>query len=103
MAEFFNFQNPFLYLSILFGIFFGCRAKYIFEHKESWDCEKWIYQFWFNFLGAFIGWLAIYYLWNTEFSTFGLEHFVALIIAFIGITGNLPRAVYFGKLPTLNQ
>ena len=61
--------------------------------------KKWvgmIHQVWFNVLGLLIGWVAVYYLWETGISNFKTEHFVALIIAYLGITGNLPQAALLG-------
>ncbi len=102
MSEFFSRSNLFLWASLAFGIFFGLRAKYIFGYKfDRWTWDQWIYQFWFNFLGAFIGWMVAYYLSNIEGLKFDLPHLGGLILAFLGVTGNLPRAVYFGKLPGL--
>jgi hypothetical protein len=48
----------------------------------------------FNFLGAVIGWVMLYFLWySPKISDFKVEHFVALVIAFLGITGRLPQIV----------
>jgi len=99
ISEFF--KSLFLVPALVFGLFFGWRSVYIFVHPDIYRIKKldwWLYQFWFNFVGAFIGWVAVYYLWETDISKFGIEHFVALIIAFLGITGNLPFAVLIGQL-----
>jgi hypothetical protein len=50
----------------------------------------WVYQIWFNAIGAAAGWIAVYYLWNASFSEFEWKHLAAILIAFFGITGNLP-------------
>jgi energy-coupling factor transporter transmembrane protein EcfT len=102
MSEFFNLCNPFLYLAIIFAIFYGWRSVYIFVNpetykKKNWDW--WLYQIWFNATGAFIGWFVLYYIWKTGIQNFEVKHFVALIIAFLGITGNLPYAALIGRLP----
>ncbi len=99
ISEFF--KSPFLFPALGFALFFGWRSVYIFVHPDIYRIKKldwWLYQFWFNFVGAFIGWVVVYYLWKTDISKFGIEHFVALIIAFLGITGNLPYAVLIGEL-----
>jgi len=110
MSEFF--KSPFLYPALVFGLFFGLRAVFIFvdpkiyekkksndddEKKEGKKLDWWFYQFWFNFVGAFIGWAVVYYLWEIDISKFGIEHFVALFIAFLGITGNLPYVARYWK------
>jgi hypothetical protein len=51
----------------------------------------WCYQLVFNILGAFIGWVMLYFLWHAKLSEFSAGHFIALAIAFLGITGNLPQ------------
>jgi len=101
ISEFFKLSNWFLFPALVFGLFFGLRAVSIFVNPDIYRIKNWdwkFYQFWFNFAGAFIGWVVVYYLWKTDISKFGIEHFVALIIAFLGITGNLPFAVLVGKV-----
>jgi len=95
MSEFF--KSPFLYPALVFGLFFGLRAISIFNEKKKGKKLDWFfYQFLFNFVGAFIGWVVVYYLWEIDISKFGIEHFVALFIAFLGITGNLPYWARYG-------
>jgi len=101
MSEFFNFSNPFLYLAIISAMFFGWRSVPIFvstkdSKNKKWDW--WLYQIWFNALGAFIGWFVLYYIWKVAIHNLKIEHFVALIIAFLGITGNLPYAALVGRI-----
>jgi len=99
ISEFF--KSPFLFPALGFALFFGWRSVYIFVHPDIYRIKKldwWLYQFWFNFVGAFIGWVVVYYISKTDISNFGIEHFVALIIAFLGITGNLPYAALVGRI-----
>jgi hypothetical protein len=101
MSEFFNLCNPFLWGALLFAGFFGWRSVYIFVplsiYKEKkWDW--WLFQIWFNATGAFIGWFVLYYIWNTDIRNFKVEHFLALIVAFLGITGNLPYVARLGRI-----
>lgn len=101
MSEFFDFSNPFLYLAIISAIFFGWRSVYIFIHPDIYRIKKWdwwLYQIWFNATGAFIGWVALYYIWKVAIHNFKVEHFIALIIAYLGITGNLPYVARLGRL-----
>jgi len=101
ISEFFKLSNWFLFPALVFALFFGWRAVYIFVHPDIYRIKKWDwwwYQRWFNFVGAFIGWVALSYIWKIDVSKFRIEHFVALIIAFLGITGNLPFAALIGKI-----
>lgn len=99
MKAFFCVSNPFLWLGVVFAVLYGWRCFSIFdvdleEKKLDWK----IHQIIFNALGAFIGWFALYFLWNTDISHFNAGHFVALIIAFLGISGYLPYAALLGKV-----
>jgi hypothetical protein len=49
-----------------------------------------IFQFWFNFAGGFVGWILTWLLWQSSPVDYGWKHLVIFIIAFAGITGNLP-------------
>ena len=100
MAGFFKFSNFFFYFGLVWAIFFGLRAVSIFVPKDTYKDKKWdwwLYQIWFNALGVFIGWIALYYIWKVGICDFKIEHFAALIIAYLGISGNLPYAALFGK------
>jgi hypothetical protein len=111
MGGFFS-CNPFFILALawagLYGI--GCFTIFIWPNKAEGGQEVktsemlkrkkliWvIHQIWFNALGAFIGWIAIYYLFQSDVAHFGAAQFIALIIGFLGITGNLPFAALMGK------
>jgi hypothetical protein len=50
-----------------------------------------VFQFWFNAVGGFVGWIAVWFLWGSRFGDHGWKHLVAFVIAFVGITGNLPH------------
>src|SRR4030042_4723054 len=89
-------------LAVLASAFYGCKAVEIFlpqkeKQKKSW----WVHQFWLNFLGAFVGWLALGLLLrkfsNCIFSecviTPNAWDAVASVTAFIGLTGYLPGSV----------
>ena len=51
----------------------------------------WWYQIVFNTAGVVIGWGLLYFLWHTNPADFNLAHAVAVVIAFLGVTGNLPQ------------
>jgi hypothetical protein len=93
LATFFRVDNPFLYLAIASALFFGVSSVFTFvqdEVRREQVWTWWVYQIWFNAVGAAAGWIAVYYLWNAGFNDFQWRHLAALLIAFFGITGNLP-------------
>ena len=106
MDEFFT-SNPFLWLAIGFGIAHGIVSIFFFVQKENRPTlfikqkEKrperkviwWIHQFFLNGAGAFIGWVALYYFFQSNIYKIGIQHFIALLIGFLGVTGYLPFAV----------
>jgi hypothetical protein len=100
LNEFINLKNLFFYFGLIWAIFFGWRATNIFEAKgegeKKWDWQ--IYQAIFNGAGAFVGWIALYCIWNINCSNFEIKHLIILIIAFLGITGNLPYVARYGKI-----
>lgn len=116
MKEFFDVNNCFLWIAIIWAIIFGFYSVFgnlfgviLSAHEEIINGNKilvakrkidWIiHQIFFNGLGAFIGWIVVYYLWREPISTWGIQHFIALSIAFVGVTGYLPKAAsYFGKI-----
>jgi len=93
LATFFRAENPFLYVAVAWALFFGVSSVFTFvqedvRREQVWTW--WVYQIWFNAVGAAIGWIAVYYLWTADFNEFQWRHLGALLIAFFGITGNLP-------------
>ena len=100
MKFFLAWDNPFLFLGLLWAAFFGWRAVHIFIDEQAYEKKKWdwwTYQVLFNALGAFMGWVALWAVWDFGFPL-ATVHFVLGLIAFLGITGNLPYAVMLGKL-----
>lgn len=56
-------------------------------------------EYLFNGIGAFIGWIALYFLICLPWSNpqgFGWQHFLLTYISFMGITGHLPFVAKFG-------
>jgi len=51
----------------------------------------WCYQIVFNVAGVVVGWMLVYFLLQTSTRDFNLGHAVAAVVAFLGITGNLPQ------------
>lgn len=78
-----------------------------FSDEKFFVKQKWVevtHQVWFNVLGSLIGWSALYFLLDKVLheggvSNFGAEHFVALVVAYLGITGHLPQVALLGRLP----
>jgi hypothetical protein len=118
MAVFFDWKNPFLYVAVIWAFVYARYSvrTYVTLEQRSRDQARrdnrlpdlppvtyplawWVYQWIFNGLGSFIGWMAAYFLlWNTDLHKLGFEHFVALIIAYLGITGNLPQVSIAGSI-----
>jgi len=107
IQHFFDLHNPFLWLAIVWFIFFGLFAVPIFSERAMWlerwrqfrhHWHWWLYQGIFNGLGAFVGWMALAYLWSVDLRILQWEYFGVAAIAFYGITGNLPAASLLGRL-----
>ena len=49
-----------------------------------------VFQFWFNSVGCIAGWIALLLLWNEPFGLYNWRHLVLGVVAFSGVTGNLP-------------
>ena len=106
MIEFFT-SKLFLWLAVGFGIAHGIVSIFFFVKKEKRPTlfvkrkerrpERkviwWIHQFFLNGAGAFIGWVALYYFFQSDMCKIGIQHFIALLIGFLGITGYLPYAL----------
>ncbi|KRT69646.1 MAG: hypothetical protein XU15_C0009G0006 [candidate division NC10 bacterium CSP1-5] len=106
MTEFVTSCSFYFWAGVVSSIFFGVFSPRIFvyeklyEEKKAWKhAPWWIYQFFFNGTGAFIGWMVLYYLSKVPLQDFETRHFVGIVIAFIGVTGNLPYVVMMGRLP----
>jgi hypothetical protein len=99
-----NFTIVYWLFAFIVSGFFGWKAVEIFKSKlakpMSWPW--WLYQIWFNFLGSLIGWLALWVLvrryWTCIFCECtvnpSLWDLFAGFVAFIGVTGHLPYAVF---------
>lgn len=100
IKEFFSCGNPFMWIAIVWGVAYGVGVTWA-HRRTAWDDKIpwWVYQVWFNAVGAFVGWVAVYYLWSVPFDDFELKHLVALVIAYLGITGNIPQISLRQKPP----
>jgi len=94
-------------VAILFSVLFGTKAtEMLAAHVETkgkaW--AWWVYQFWFNFVGSFCGWIALAAIIRNVCLAIGQAKPLApqwsdvalFFLAFIGVTGHLPLAVMTG-------
>jgi len=83
--------HSFLYGVKCFQIHFQSTPPKTIEYKYA--------EYLFNGLGAFIGWIALYFVfhlsWNNP-DSFGWQHLVLSYVAYIGISGQLPFVAKFG-------
>ena len=105
-------KNYWLTLAIIMSLFWGIRGGYLdFAHRRDnfilelnrthniYSLLNWAtYQFIFNAIGSFAGWVCLYILvTRVEPAMFGkleVTDLVLFIISFLGITGLLPQTVY---------
>jgi len=84
------------------SLFYGLRACEIFSVSTEGRRTSWrVHQFWLNFLGSLVGWVAAWALLRpvvacaSEACSLSVSASTVLVffLAFIGITGYLPVAV----------
>jgi hypothetical protein len=89
----------FVLVSIVFSMFFGTQGPKLFVEeslRKNWNSAKKFYQFWFNFIGSFTGWMAVLLLLINirrsllEHDSLGFGNIFLFFVGFIGITGHLP-------------
>ena len=88
-------------LSMVASGFYGFAAISIFQ--VSTDNKPWswrVHQFWLNFLGALCGWAALFMLvyrlspaFRGSDNQIAASDFGLFLVAFIGVTGYLPRTL----------
>jgi hypothetical protein len=98
------------------GIFWGTVAvflyarppyKYLcFKHREERWCSCWggalqtvfiaIYQFFFNFVGGFAGWLLLHLAYERYFCPCSVDGttIILLLLALLGISGKLSAVIW---------
>lgn len=115
MSELISSITVLKFAAVLHALFFGLRAVYIFSQqhgnrtwKETYNDvnselkerpDYFFYQFVFNFSGVLVGYFALYVLWSIQASNYGWEELIILLVAFVGITGNLPWFVMLKGFP----
>jgi hypothetical protein len=109
-----KFNTPtiiFLVVGIGFSFFFGLKATEIFRVPTEGTTRAWkFYQFWFNFLGSLIGWVALWFLARKITACLlsscpaqvDSMDILVIFISFVGITGHLPYTV-MGLIQGLND
>ncbi len=93
-------------IALLASVLYGCFAVAIFkahiaEREERPPKAWWWHQRWLNFLGALVGWLALWFLLRKFLGCLfgdcrvdlGAWDVVGALVAFVGITGYLPNAI----------
>lgn len=94
----------FLVIGFCFALFYGFRCFEIHEVPEKYQkLETRIHQYWFNLVGAIVGWLALFILykslgqisdnWNNLAvitPALNWNHYILLLIGIIGVVGYLP-------------
>lgn len=81
--------------SVIYGI--KCFSIHFASNPPENKSAKYA-EYWFNGLGAFIGWIALYFALHLSWSDpmlFGWQHITLAYISFIGITGHLPYVAKF--------
>lgn len=100
-------------VGFIYSTFLGIWASRIFSFegrdpgyddttRPGWSWR--VFQFWLNFSCCAVGWaIGVYFLHRilscpSQFS-FKVDDAVPLLVALLGITGLLPRTLFFGKVP----
>jgi hypothetical protein len=94
------FTIPFAAIGLVVSIFYAVNAYTIFGAKKPTNTPGQIHQFWFNFLGSILGWVAFWFLirkiWHCLSvdcpGEFGASTVMLAAVAFVGVTGHLPYA-----------
>ena len=91
--------------AVVCSLFYGFKAPAIFSVPSSdWTWPQKVHQFWFNFIGAMVGWTATYFLLFERLQVFGGQvvteprTLIAMdcvigLVAIVGITGHLPMTL----------
>lgn len=88
----------FIIVSIIWASLYGVFAFEIhaIDNRGVGNNFHFISQVFFNYAGALIGWIALYFLiqlpWNNP-QDFGWQHLILAYISFIGMSGRLPYIV----------
>jgi hypothetical protein len=102
-----------LYFIIAFGMscyygYFACEIHGVDKQNKSTHWK--VHQFWFNFLGAAVGWLAMWAVLGSVVvcatgnctNSISISSALLFILAFLGVTGHLPMSL-FGLIGGLQE
>ena len=101
----------FTVVGVGFSLFFGFKATEIFSVPTEGRTAAWkFYQYWFNFLGSFVGWIALGFLARKVYfclqslcpAQVDLMDLLVIFVAFVGVTGHLPYTV-MGLIQGIND
>lgn len=103
----FDISSPWqwLYSGVAFGmsVFYGWYACQIFEVADAGKPSSWrVHQFWFNFAGSAVGWVAAWALLDSVLAcasggcanSISFSSVALFVLAFLGVTGHLPMSLY---------
>jgi len=86
----------FFLVAAIGSVFYAKWAFAIFSVNTADKHWAWkVHQVWFNLLGSATGWAALWFLYlslNTQ-GLFNLWNLGLLLLAFVGITGHLPKTI----------
>ena len=94
------------WLAIGMSLFWGIRAPLIFEKNRGFGWKS--YQFIFNFVGSFAGWVCFYALlirFKNNMPTcrgFTGGDIILFVISLLALTGHLPQVIY-GVIQSLDK
>lgn len=97
LSHFFRAWNPFHVLGWVWFVVFGGIAAYYYTPSKDATCTRRFIECTARVLPAavagLVGWIAFGYLWVLDWRESRWDHIVVAAIAFLGITGHLPRAL----------
>lgn len=111
MSALFSWPGLFSIVAIGMSIFYGLRACEIFNVSTKDRMPSWrFHQFWLNFLGSGVGWVATWAVLRATVECASAECSLSLsssavalfFLAFIGVTGYLPATIV-GAIGGINE
>ena len=89
----------FIILGLVSGLYYGWFNNDIFHQSGKFNNEfEKVQALWIHLVCGFLSSIGLFILYQKfiqKFSEFGLEDFALLIFAMLGITGLLPRTLWF--------
>jgi hypothetical protein len=98
LSDFFHRGNPFVTLGIVWFMLFSIIGVYTLKlPAEARFGDKLLAilaRVLPSGLAAFTGWIAFAYMWVINWKESRWDHLIVVAVAFLGITGFLPRAIW---------